>query len=151
MKNIVFYFLIVNFLWSTSGIGLIGHFCGGEMKFGSLYGLSEQTTCHEEAAPREEAKPGHACCAMEAQHEAPTCQPHEKGCCEDEVRFLKVAEEFLIVDGPVRALQFDSQLTWEHAQPELPAQLPSEVYPPEFVEPPPLYAAPRVLYQQFLL
>jgi hypothetical protein len=104
--------MIGAFLWSTSGIGMLMHYCEGKLKHTSLYGITEQKACHHEAEMSCHADQPKACCAImaklqESEHKG--CSAPEKDCCDDQFFFLKIAKEFLSLSSTDVDLDIEKQ------------------------------------------
>lgn len=118
MKQFSLILMIGAFLWSTSGIGMLLHYCDGKLKHTSLYGITEGEGCHAEAqmtchAPTDKEKP-EACCAIMAklqQTEQEGCSSPDKDCCKDQFFFLKIAEEFLALNSVDIDIDLDKQMS----------------------------------------
>ena len=97
--------MVASMLWSTSGVVLLRHYCGGELKMQGLYSipegdqcqhLLEKNTCHHLPTPNQKS-----CCHSANTQEAITQTPqsfpsdHQITCCEDEILFLAVEDQYL--------------------------------------------------------
>ena len=160
MKQFSLILMIGVFLWSTSGIGMLLHYCDGKLKYTSLYGISEGEGCHSEAqmtchVPTDKEQP-EACCAIMAklqQTEHSGCSSPDKDCCKDLFFFLKIAEEFLALSSTDINIDLDTQIASlfllksyaeaDHFQP---------LHPPFRQHAPPIREVDlSVLHQQFRL
>lgn len=160
MKQFSLILLIGAFLWSTSGIGMLMHYCEGKLKHTSLYGMAERDGCHPETEMSCHAEQPKACCAImaklqeaEAQDEHKGCTSPDKNCCDDQFFFLKIADEFLSITSTDVDREIDQLIasfvllkTWVEVDFHQDNHPPFRKHPP----PPKLVPLP-VLHQQFRL
>lgn len=156
MKQFSLILMIGAFLWSTSGIGVLMHYCEGKLKHASFFGMTERDACHAESEMTCHGDQPKACCLLkvklqESQHDG--CSSPDKDCCDDQFFFLKIAEEFLSLNSINIDLDIENQIaSFILLETKAEADFFQPNYPPfRQHPPPPKLVRMSILHQQFRL